>query len=123
MTQSYIGTKQIVAWEQEKDGAPGYAVKYSDGYISWSPKAVFEAAYLPMGHVGHLAPHQQRVVGEKVQLDDKIAKLSGFFSSDQYVYISPSEKSRLFDQADAMVEYSKVLGARITAFNPSVESA
>jgi hypothetical protein len=23
----------------------GYAVKYPDGYISWSPKAVFEAAY------------------------------------------------------------------------------
>lgn len=30
MTQHYIGTKQIMAWEweQEKDGQPGYAVKY-----------------------------------------------------------------------------------------------
>jgi len=28
---------------------PGYAVKYEDGYISWSPKDVFERAYLPMG--------------------------------------------------------------------------
>jgi hypothetical protein len=27
----------------------GYAVKYPDGYISWSPKDAFEAAYLPMG--------------------------------------------------------------------------
>ena len=45
MTKSYIGTKEIQAWEQEKDGKPGYAVKYPDGYISWSPKDVFEAAY------------------------------------------------------------------------------
>lgn len=49
MTQYYIGCKQIEAWEAEKDGKPGYHVKYPDGYLSWSPKAVFEAAYLPMG--------------------------------------------------------------------------
>lgn len=49
MTQSYIGTKQVTAWVEEKDGKSGYAVKYADGYISWSPKDVFEAAYLPMG--------------------------------------------------------------------------
>lgn len=49
MTQHYIGVKQVQAWPQEKDGQPGYAVKYPDGYISWSPKATFEAAYLPMG--------------------------------------------------------------------------
>lgn len=52
MTQHYIGSKQIVAWEQEKDGAPGYAVKYPDGYTSWSPKETFEAAYLEQGHDG-----------------------------------------------------------------------
>ena len=49
MTQYYIGVKQIMAWPQQKDGQDGYAVKYPDGYISWSPKATFEAAYLPMG--------------------------------------------------------------------------
>tara|TARA_Y100001949_G_scaffold173344_1_gene178763 strand:- start:750 stop:1196 length:447 start_codon:yes stop_codon:yes gene_type:complete len=57
----YIGTKQIQAepmtqgdyhlhrdWSlpAEKDAdAPGYLVKYPDGYISWSPAAQFEAAY------------------------------------------------------------------------------
>ena len=45
MTHDYYGTKRITAWEQEKDGAPGYAVKYADGYTSWSPKDTFEAAY------------------------------------------------------------------------------
>lgn len=55
MTQHYIGTKQITAWrddrpaDQENDARPGYAVKYKDGHISWSPEEVFEQAYLPMG--------------------------------------------------------------------------
>ena len=34
-----------MAWEQDKDGKPGYTVKYPDGYISWSPKDVFDGAY------------------------------------------------------------------------------
>lgn len=65
----YIGVKQVFAWPQEKDGAPGYAdyvknmitgaaqmdgailvCSAADGYTSWSPKEVFEAAYLPQGN-------------------------------------------------------------------------
>lgn len=49
MTQFYVGVKIIEAWKQEKDGEPGYSVKYPDGYVSWSPKDAFEQAYLPMG--------------------------------------------------------------------------
>lgn len=48
MTQEYYGTKKITAWPQEKDGQSGYGVKYADGYVSWSPKAVFEEAYQPL---------------------------------------------------------------------------
>ena len=50
MTMHYIGTKQVLAWPADKDGKAGYQVKYQDGYISWSPKDVFEAAYIPQGH-------------------------------------------------------------------------
>ena len=28
-----------------RDDQPGYCVRYPDGYISWSPKNVFENAY------------------------------------------------------------------------------
>ena len=49
MTQYYVGVKIVEAWEQDLGGKPGYAVKYPGGYQSWSPKDVFEAAYLPMG--------------------------------------------------------------------------
>jgi hypothetical protein len=55
--RNYIGTKQIAAEpcasaanvaKNEPGGAPGYAVRYEDGYQSWSPKDVFEAAYQPL---------------------------------------------------------------------------
>ena len=45
MTAKYIGVKKVTAWEEERDGKAGYAVKYPDGYISWSPKDVFERSY------------------------------------------------------------------------------
>lgn len=48
MTKDYYGTKRVTAWLQEKDGVSGYAVKYADGYTSWSPAEVFEAAYQPL---------------------------------------------------------------------------
>lgn len=53
MTHDYYGTKRITAWPQGKandngEVLAGYAVKYPDGYTSWSPKHVFEAAYQPL---------------------------------------------------------------------------
>lgn len=44
----YIGTKMIEAEPEQKNGVDGYKVAYKDGYTSWSPKEVFEAAYLPL---------------------------------------------------------------------------
>lgn len=46
--KTYIGVKRIEAYPEDRDGKPGYAVIYPDGYKSWSPKAVFEAAYFPI---------------------------------------------------------------------------
>ena len=45
----YIGVKQVKAEPQERDGVEGYRVVYPDDYESWSPKDVFEAAYLELG--------------------------------------------------------------------------
>lgn len=56
MTKTYIGVKIVEAEPQHKslstmpmvageEDVPGYAVRYADGYTSWSPKDVFEAAY------------------------------------------------------------------------------
>jgi hypothetical protein len=116
MTQEYIGTKQVTAWEQEKDGQPGYAVKYADGYVSWSPKDVFEQAYIAIGHVSHLPAHQRRVIGERAQLADKLKKLEDFSVSERFAALDPAEQWRLGHQAQIMGEYLSVLDARIAAF-------
>ena len=46
--KQYIGTKIVQA---EPSGlyekGDGYRVRYEDGYVSWSPKEVFEKAYRP----------------------------------------------------------------------------
>ena len=34
----------------------GYVVRYPDGYISWSPKSVFESSYFPIENGVKLAP-------------------------------------------------------------------
>lgn len=62
MTQYYIGCKQVSAWKQPKDGQEGYGVTYPDGYQSWSPKDVFERAYLPMGITTPSEPNQEATV-------------------------------------------------------------
>lgn len=59
---NYIGAKLIKARRMTKDGKDGYEVAYPDimtgeiGYVSWSPKEVFEQAYteLPESHVNFL---------------------------------------------------------------------
>ncbi len=47
--KNYIGVKIVKAEPQEKKGKPGYKVVYPDGYVSWSPKDVFEEAYRELG--------------------------------------------------------------------------
>ncbi len=51
----YYGTKLVKACPEEKDGKPGYRVEYPDGYVSWSPRDTFEAAYRTSGDMsfGH----------------------------------------------------------------------
>lgn len=43
--ENYIGVKIVKAEPQDKNGVPGYRVKYPDGYVSWSPQDTFEKAY------------------------------------------------------------------------------
>lgn len=47
--QTYIGVKKVEAFPEERDGKSGYHVIYEDGYESWSPKDVFERAYMQIG--------------------------------------------------------------------------
>jgi hypothetical protein len=70
-----------------------------------------------------LAPHQQRVVDEKVALDAKLYALKSFTVSDLFFSLDIEERGRLTKQAEVMGEYSEILQARISAFlSPLMEA-
>lgn len=72
MTKDYYGIKRVTAWPEHRNGVlageikEGYAVKYADGYISWSPKGVFEAAYEPTDWMSFPAALQALKEGHRV---------------------------------------------------------
>ena len=68
------------------------------------------------GETMALAPHQERVVTEKKELDEKLSKLNSFFESKTFATLDPAECDRLRSQASVMQEYSDILGARIESF-------
>ena len=63
-----------------------------------------------------LQPHQQRVVDEKRELDEKLAKLDTFGRSEFFKTLPEAEQGRLNRQHSLMEQYSAVLGERIAAF-------
>jgi len=63
-----------------------------------------------------MAPHQQRVVDEKAELDEKHIKLISFFGTPIFSSLDSAEQLRLAKQCELMGKYSEVLGERIAAF-------
>ena len=63
-----------------------------------------------------LQPHQQRVVTEKAELDEKLNALQKFWKSPIFDGLPVEEKQRLLKQGGLMMGYSAVLGDRIAAF-------
>jgi len=114
MTQFYIGCKQIEAWPEERDGRSGYAVKYPDGYLSWSPKEVFEQAYLPMG-VLVTKPNQSTITDEMV--DDFIVRENVYTLGGKttVVIITLANGFELTESSSCVdpANYSEEIGRRI----------
>lgn len=119
MTQEYITTQQVTAWPAEHNGMPGYCVNAPDGVVTWKAKAAFEAAYVAMGHTGHLAPHERRVVGEKALNDDRVAKLTTFIETDLFRGLNSLVRQQLEIQLSAMSLYGNVLADRVDDFTPA----
>ena len=69
-----------------------------------------------------LPPHQQRVVEEKRDLDEKLAKLGAFFDTPIFAGLDEGEKGRLELQEEVMTKYSVILGQRISAFRAAASS-
>lgn len=142
---SYIGVKAIKAtpmtrkeyndyrgWElpSSEDGSDkGYLVEYEQkrnhpdhiGYISWSPKNVFDDDYYQVERISHIdhdpnkPEYMSRVVLDANELGIKVVKLREFFLTDTFVQLSDSEQKRMFNQEKAMTAYWIILKERIDA--------
>ena len=64
-----------------------------------------------------LQPYQQRVVDEKIELDERREKLGAFKNTKLFSELPWQEQERLNTQAHIMTIYSAILGARIAAFS------
>lgn len=59
---------------------------------------------------------RQRVIEEKHELDEKIAKLRDFNNGSIYLILPDDERGRLTRQYLHMIAYAEVLSERIKAF-------
>lgn len=135
---TYVGTKVVRAlpmtrlayndlrgWNVpgDENGADhGYLVEYTDGgaknvegfagYISWSPKDVFDRAY---GHGTNVAPttYADRLRTEYYGLSEKATKLSSFLGSSFYLTLPTEDQHDLQAQYAHMYGYKLVLEKRI----------
>lgn len=90
----------------------GYHVVYEDGYHSWSPKNVFEAAYKSS------ETFLDRLYIEAEELAEKESKLNTFISSDEFKKL-PWEQQRLLEaQFGAMLSYLTIIQVRIESSTP-----
>lgn len=89
----YYGTKRVKAWPHNKvelgssdspgEMIPGYGIEYPDGYQSWCPAEVFEAAYQPLDalNFGHALDAAKRGY--------KIAR-AGWNGKGMFIYYVPA---------------------------------
>ena len=149
-TRLYTGTKtvrakpmnrlaynQLRGWTVPDDENPaddGYLVEYTDGgkanvpgfagYVSWSPKDVFERSYTERADTGR-PPHEQRVVDELAELLDRLRKLRAFIGDKlgRWSTLPVAEKARMQHQEAVMSELAIILAERIDAFSQQPETA
>ena len=64
-------------------------------------------------------PHEQRVIAERADLDEKLTKLEAFLSTETFGNLDQADGALLTRQAKIMTDYVLVLDARIDRFSAS----
>lgn len=83
----------------------------------WSEESFERSGMATMIKDGkELAPHQQRVVAERDELNAKFDKLTEFLKGDLFKSLPADERERLTRQHAIMEQYSNVLAERIVHF-------
>lgn len=106
---TYIGTKKVTAFPckgqmGDKINEDGYKVIYEDGYVSWSPRDVFEKHYKKSD------TYIDQMEIEYTELNDRRAELAEFLECRD---LDGHERTLLKYQLVAMNEYSSTLMKRI----------
>ncbi len=63
-----------------------------------------------------MQPHQERVLQEKAELDERLAKLTAFLETDTYHALPDEDKELLRLQWALMCDLSDILAKRIARF-------
>lgn len=72
---------------------------------------------MPEQAASTVPPHQQRVIDEKRELDERLSKLDAFILDNPlYLQLQTDEQDRLSRQSRAMAAYSGILDERIASF-------
>lgn len=142
--EKFIGIKRIEAepmtrgdyndfrgWTIPKDENPadeGYIVKYSDGYVSWSPKQAFEEAYSKIGDKPLIdtailmksGDYKERFIAEYKQLVIRYNGLKNMLNKwdkNELPFTPICPRSTYNMQIKAMTDYIAVLEARAVMEN------
>lgn len=137
--KTYIGTKVVHArpmtrgqynaergWLVPADENPddlGYLVQYADGqetnvpgyagYVSWSPRDVFERSYREVGDTPKEESFLDRLKKEQAELGVKINKLENFFGAEAFKKLDSRSAHDLKEQHTHMSNYYWVLIRRL----------
>ncbi len=141
--EKYIGCKKLEAepmsrstyneyrgciTTDKKSTEEGYLVKYPDGYVSWSPKAVFEEAYSKIGDnplfdttiLMRSKDYKERFTAEYQQLVIRYKKLKAMvdaWDKNELSFVPTCPRSTYNLQLKAMSDYIAVLEARAAIEN------
>lgn len=66
--------------------------------------------------LGHLQPHQQRMLDERDELGKKLRDLNNFLGSDRFNAMGADEQCLMRMQHSAMLQYHSILHQRILKF-------
>ena len=111
--KQYIGTKVVQAEPAEN----GYKVVYPDGYVSWSPKKVFEEAYRPTDGMNFGLAIEAMKIGERVAR-------KGWNGKDMYVFLAyeadfvTDADISAFDQLEVEVADMLIMKTAQNTFQP-----
>ena len=100
--------RKVYADSEDREDEHGYLVKYPDGYLSWSPKKVFEESYRVS------ETHIDRMKIEKDELQKRYMKLREFTFSDKFRDLTDDQRLFMRKQADQMESYLYTLCKRIS---------